>query len=100
MAKTNSEQPRHISNAEMELEAQDTMAKLRAQERVKFTVMPDGSGDKKIRVKINGTCWEYAVGMEQEAPRDVYELIATKYRTIAQAEAFDRANQNRDMGRL
>ena len=91
---------RHISDTEMAQEARSTADALRAQKRVRFTVMPDGSGDKKIRVKINGTVWEYRVGAEQEAPEDVYRLIATRYATIAQAEAFDKKNENRDMGKL
>jgi hypothetical protein len=94
------EQPRHISSAELEAEARSTVAILRAQPRVKFTVMPDGSGDKKIRVKLNGTVWEYPVGREAEAPRDVYELIATRWKAIEQKEAFERRNENRDMGAL
>lgn len=101
MAKKNTEETvRHISTAEMEKEAADTYTKLRQQPRVRFTVMPDGSGDKKVRVKINGTVWEYAVGKEQEAPRDVYELIATKYRAIEAAEAFKRNMTDVNMGRM
>ena len=91
---------RHISDTEMAQEARSTADALRAQKRVRFTVMPDMSGDKKIRVKINGTVWEYRVGVEQEAPEDVYRLIAQRYATIAQAEAFDKKNENRDMGKL
>ena len=87
-----------ISESEMQLEAVSTLQKLGEQERVRFTVMPDGSGDRKIRVKLNGTVWEYFVGTEQEAPRDVYRLVRSKYETIAKAQAFDRANENRDMG--
>lgn len=90
----------HISDSQMAQESRDTFTKLMQQERVRFTVMPDGSGDKKIRVKINGTCWEYAVGKEQEAPRDVYELIATKYRALEAAESFRNAVANTDLGRL
>ena len=98
--KTQQEPKRHISDTEMEAEARSTVEILRAQPRMRFTIMPDGSGDKKIRVKINGTAWEYWVGREQEAPMDVYKLIATKYSTIAQAEAFKKQTENSDLGRL
>ena len=84
----------------MAAEARSTAEILRAQPRVKFTVMPDGSGDKKIRVKLNGTVWEYAVGREQEAPVDVYKLIAHKYATIEKIAAFESRNADRDMGAL
>lgn len=101
MAKKNIEEPvRHISESEMAKEASDTYAKLRLEPRVRFTVMPDGSGDKKVRVKINGTVWEYAVGKEQEAPKDVYDLIATKYRAIEAADAFKRSVTEINMGRM
>ena len=86
------EQPEHISETQMAAEARSTLQILKAQPRKRFTVMPDGSGDKKIRVKLNGTVWEYPVGREAEAPEDVYKLIATKYRTIEQAQAFKDAN--------
>lgn len=94
------QETRHISGVEMEAEARSTMQILKAQPRVRFTVLPDGSGDKKIRVKLNGTVWEYAVGKEQEAPVDVYKLIQHKYATIEQIEAFERKNVDRDMGAL
>ena len=91
---------KHISESEMAAEARSTAEILRAQPRVKFTVMPDGSGDKKIRVKLNGTVWEYAVGREQEAPVDVYKLIQNKYATIEKIAAFESRNADRDMGAL
>lgn len=91
---------RHISESEMERDARSTAEKLRAQERVKFTVMPDGSGDKKIRVKLNGTVWEYFVGVEQEAPRDVFTIIQNRWKTIAKLAAFENKNTNRDMGSM
>ena len=93
-------EPEHISDTQMAAAARSTLEVLRAQPRKRFTVMPDGSGDKKIRVKLNGTVWEYAVGKESEAPEDVYKLIATKYRTIEQAQAFREANADRFMGSL
>ena len=99
--KTATNEPvRHISDTEMANDARSTAEILRAQPRVRFTIMPDGSGDKKIRVKINGTAWEYWVGREQEAPKDVFALIATKYATIAQADEFKRKTENSDLGRL
>ena len=98
--KTEQQEVRHISEVEMAAEARSTAEILRAQPRVKFTVMPDGSGDKKIRVKLNGTVWEYAVGREQEAPVDVYKLIAHKYATIEKIAAFESRNADRDMGAL
>ena len=91
---------RHISEAEMVAEARSTVEILRAQPRVKFTVMPDRSGDKKIRVKLNGTVWEYRVGCEQEAPRDVYLLVKSKYETLEKAEKFSEANLDLDLGSL
>lgn len=91
---------RHISEAEMAAEARSTAEILRAQPRVRFTVMPDRSGDKKIRVKLNGTVWEYRVGVEQEAPADVYKIIASRWDTINKAAAFEKRNENRDMGAL
>ena len=94
------EQPEHISETQMANEARSTLQVLRAQPRMRFTVMPDGSGDKKIRVKLNGTVWEYPVGKEAEAPVDVYKLIATKYRTLEQTQAFKDANADRFMGSL
>lgn len=90
----------HISETEMAAEARSTLEVLRAQPRKRFTVMPDGSGDKKIRVKLNGTVWEYPVGREAEAPEDVYKLIATKYATIEQAQAFKAENADKFMGSL
>ena len=89
-----------VSESEMQLEAANTLQKLGAQPRVRFTVLPDGSGDRKIRVKLNGTVWEYRVGTEQEAPKDVYALVKSRYDTIAGAAAFDRQNENRDLGRI
>ena len=91
---------RHISETEMAAEARSTVEILRAQPRVKFTVMPDRSGDKKIRVKLNGTVWEYRVGVEQEAPVDVYKLVKSRYETLEQAEKFSAANADRNMGAL
>lgn len=90
----------HISEAQMVADARSTLEILRAQPRKRFTVMPDKSGDKKIRVKLNGTVWEYPVGKESEAPEDVYKLIATKYRTMEQAQAYKDANADRFMGSL
>lgn len=98
--KTEEQGVRHISETQMAAEALDTMTKLRAQPRVKFTVMPDRSGDRKIRVKLNGTVWEYAVGVEQEAPVDVYKLVKSRYETLEKAEKFAAANANRSMGTL
>ena len=94
------EEVRHISAAQMEAEARSTLEILKAQPRVRFTVMPDRSGDKKIRVKLNGTVWEYRVGVEQEAPRDVYLLVKSKYETLEKAEKFANANADRNMGAL
>lgn len=89
-----------MSEADLQNEEKSTLEILKAQPRVKFTVMPDGSGDKKIRVKINGTLWEYAVGKEQEAPEDVYAIIKARWETIEKAEKFSAANANKDMGSL
>ena len=94
------QEPEHISEAQMVADARSTLEILRAQPRKRFTVMPDGSGDKKIRVKLNGTVWEYPVGREAEAPEDVYKLIATKYATMEQTQAFKDANADRFMGSL
>ena len=89
-----------VSESEMRLEAVSALQKLNAQPRVRFTVLPDGSGDRKIRVKLNGTVWEYRVGAEQEAPKDVYALVKSRYDTIAGAAALDREYGNRDLGRI
>lgn len=89
-----------MSEADLQNEEKSTLEILKAQPRVKFTVMPDKSGDKRIRVKINGTLWEYWVGQEQEAPEDVYAIIRSRWETIMKAEKFSAANENKNMGSL
>lgn len=86
----------YISETQMARDDKSTLAKLKAQERVKVLVLPDG-GDANLIIKINGTRWVIPKGREVEVPHDVYVYIRQKYLAKLQSVKFIRENEMKDL---
>ena len=76
-----------LTEAALARETGNTLARLKAQPKVRFLACPDG-GDRNIVIKLNGTRWVIPKGVEVEMPKDVYALIERKYETLRAADRF------------
>ena len=86
----------YISETQMARDDKTTLSTLKAQERVKVLVLPDG-GDANLIIKINGTRWVIPKGREVEVPHDVYVYIRQKYLAQLQSVKFSKENEMRNL---